>query len=332
MEYCNFCGDSARHQNDGINFCEVCLHKIGFFMNLMDGFLTEDHRTLFYNLAAEIIGKRYKNIRFCFSCYEDFIEIRGYLDSLDPDNVDDSEAGNYDEIDSYIIGGSVGFKDKQFKIQNLFIEHEYISDTIKKITTYPRNQEKKELDWNAVSKIIKSRFRHAPQKAMDLMEKIFNSKELPVEHMSSWSMSFNANNELPENMPNIDFTQADAIWILSNLSKYGGEIKYGDQISSIEPDPLQNTIFLFHIISERTYRALKNGLKNNFDRILASDGWAFIGRKITRTDVMLILCMESNFSRYFIGIFDYFTGTNILDRIRSGVPVYDVLGLYINGV
>jgi len=200
---------------------------------------------------------------------------------------------------------------------------------MEKIINFPlsKRREPTPVNWDRIENLRQQQYPDVPAQAIEIIRGI---REIQTGHRqeSDWGLEFNFEHAFypPENIES-SLIEADIVWVLDLLDRFGGELFCGDLFCTISSDEPRLPVYWISRLDQKSYLGIHSNSEFLYEHYMESkNNWRIFGKKLAdSTLIMAIVWFLNEGDRRYLGLIDETTFLIFLDRIQGGVPIKKVL-------
>ena len=200
---------------------------------------------------------------------------------------------------------------------------------MEKIINFPlsKRREPTPVNWDRIENLRQQQYPDVPAQAIEIIRGI-REIQTGVRQESDWGLEFNFEHAFypPENIES-SLIEADIVWVLDLLDRFGGELFCGDLFCTISRDEPRLPVYWISRLDQKSYLGIHANSVFLYEHFMESaNNWRIFGKKLAdSTLIMAIVWFLNEGDRRYLGLIDETTFSIFLDRIKKGVPIKKVL-------
>jgi|GEM_PF-2639573 len=182
-----------------------------------------------------------------------------------------------------------------------------------------------DIDWTDISQLRELRYPKIPKKVQAMLQTIFDKKRSPVLTGASYvKLDCDEPGYPPDPIP-IRLRKYHVLWLMELLDRFGGEISDSKATYTVRRKVKRHPVFLVQEVSHDAKQALSKALGYRYEYYFQKGEWRFFGRELPETDLAVFFAQRLEKERHFIGWFDLETTSSVMNRLREGASVEEVM-------
>lgn len=194
-----------------------------------------------------------------------------------------------------------------------------------KLLPFPDPSEgKPDIDWVEVEHVRKRRYPKISKKALAVLRSIVDAQDLPFWPRMYLKICHPHLGNSPDPVL-VWRRKSDVLWVLDLLDRFGGELSDGKSTCRVRRPIQRFPVFLVQEVSEEMKSSFNQAVGCEYERFYQSDRWRVYGKDFPETRLSVFVVEGLQNDRYFLGWFDRDTALLMLDRLREGTSVEEVM-------
>jgi len=182
------------------------------------------------------------------------------------------------------------------------------------------------VDWDRIELLRQQRYPDIPAHAIEIIRYI-REVETGTRLNTEWSLELNSEDAFypPENIES-SLIEADIVWILDLLDRFGGELFCGDMFCAVTRDQPKSPAYWITKMDQKSYEGIYANSEFLYEHFMESKkNWRILGKKLPDSSLIMAIVWFLDDDQHYLCMIDEKTFSIFLDRIEGGVPFKKVL-------